>query len=111
MGGGVQPVARSDPPEEVVWVMAQQTRIKWNKKGFEEILSSSGARAACEGAGSTIMAIANDNNTRGGEGFRMSSRNVKAYGSMRNMTFVYTTDRKSMIAEAEDKALSRAVSG
>lgn len=89
--------------------MAQQTRIKFIKEGFEAILCSDGARAACESAGASIMATANGNNTRGGEGFRMSSRTVKAYGSMRNMTFVYTTDRKSMIAEAEDKALSRAV--
>jgi hypothetical protein len=39
----------------------------------------------------------------------MSSQNVKAYGSMRNMTFVYTTDRASIVGDAENKALSKAV--
>lgn len=90
--------------------MGRQTKLEFVPKGFEEILCSEGARAACESAGSEIQARANANlNDSGSEGYAMSSRTVTAYGSLRNMTFVYTTDKASIIAEAEDKALSRAV--
>lgn len=89
--------------------MATQINIKFRSEGFQEILSSGEARALCEEAGAQILANANANNNRGGVGYKMSSRYVYAYGSRRNMTFVYTTDRKSCIAESEDKALSRAL--
>lgn len=92
--------------------MGQQIRIRFIKKGFQDILSSEGAREVCEQAGGIIQAQANANlNDETSKGYAMSSRFVKAYGSRRNMTFVYSTDHASMVAEAKDKALSRAVTG
>lgn len=91
--------------------MKNQIHIKFNSKGFEQILCSNGAREVCEKAGAEIQNRANSNlgEYSDSAGFAMSSRNVKAYGSQRNMTFVYTTDGQSMRAEAENKALSKAV--
>lgn len=90
--------------------MGRQIEIKYNPDGFEEILSSAGAQAVCEEAGSNIQSRANAYlNDSESTGFKMSSRIVTAYGSKRNMTFVYTTDRASIIAETENKALSKAV--
>ena len=90
--------------------MGKQMKLKFVPEGFEAILCSEGARAACEEAGGAIQARANANlNDADSEGYAMSSRTVTAYGSLRNMTFVYTTDKASIIAEAEDKALSKAV--
>ena len=90
--------------------MGKQIQLKFNPKGFEEILSSDEARAVCEEAGAVIQERANANlNDSGSEGYKMSSRFVYAYKSRRNMTFVYTTDKPTIIAEAEHKALSKAV--
>lgn len=90
--------------------MGKQIQLKFNSDGFKEILRSDGAWAVCEEAGSNIQSRANaalnDSNSKG---FKMSTRMVKAYKAERPMTFVYTTDRASMIAEAEHKALSKAV--
>ena len=90
--------------------MGKQMKLEFVPEGFEAILCSEGARAACEEAGGAIQARANAYmNDADSEGYAMSSRTVTAYGSLRSMTFVYTTDKASIIAEAEDKALSKAV--
>lgn len=91
--------------------MATQFRLTFNSKGFEDILCSAGVKKVCEDAGSEIQANANASlgEYSDSAGFAMSSRTVTAYGSRRNMTFVYTTDGNSMRAEAEYKALSKAV--
>lgn len=95
--------------------MGRQTKLVFVKEGFEAILCSDGVRAACEDAGETIMARANDNlNDPNSKGFIMSSRIGTAgqdakFGTQRNVTFVYTTDHASMVAEARDKVLSKAV--
>lgn len=89
--------------------MGKQMKLEFVPEGFEAILCSEGARAACEEAGGAIQARANANLNADSEGYAMSSRTVTAYGSLRSMTFVYTTDKASIIAEAEDKALSKAV--
>lgn len=89
--------------------MGKQMKLEFVPEGFKAILCSEGARAACEEAGGAIQARANANLNAESEGYAMSSRTVTAYGSLRNMTFVYTTDKASIIAEAEDKALSKAV--
>lgn len=91
--------------------MAQRITIEWNHDGFEEILCSEGVQAKVREQAERIRDAANANNTRGGEGFECATRLGKAYGSQRALGFVYTTDEKSRIAESEDKALSRAVSG
>ena len=93
--------------------MAQQIKIKFISEGFQEILQSEGVRSAVESATYAIQDNANANNVRGGEGFASSVRMapaVKSHGNLpRWIGQVYTTDHASMVAEAEDKALSRAV--
>ncbi len=91
--------------------MQRQVEIEFFTDGFEQILTSSGTMSAVQSATNAIYARANANNRRGGTGFHSGTRIGKAYGSQRALGFVYTTDRKSQIAEAEDKALSEAVSG
>ena len=90
--------------------MAKEIEIEFFSEGFEQILTSSGTMSAVRSATEKIWAKANANNTRGGEGFHSGTRIGRAYGSQRALGFIYTTDRKSQIAEAEDKALSEAVS-
>lgn len=89
--------------------MAKQVEIEFFSEGFEEILTSSGTMDAVNSAAAAIRERANANNTRGGSGFFSGSRIGRAYGSQRALGFVYTSDNKSAIAEAEDKALSEAV--
>ena len=91
--------------------MAQQVEIEFFSEGFEQILTSAGVMSAVESATNGIYQRANANNTRGGDGFHSGTRIGRAYGSQRALGFVYTTDKASRIAEAEDKALSGAVSG
>lgn len=90
--------------------MAQKIEIEWNHSGFEQILCSAGTMAQVQAATNKIRSQANANNHRGGTGFGSGTRLGKAFGSQRALGFVYTTDRKSKIAESEDKALSKAVS-
>ena len=91
--------------------MAKEIEIEFFSKGFEQILTSGGTMGAVQSATERIRARANANNSRGGTGFHSGTRIGRAYGSQRALGFVYTTDRKSASAEAEDKALSKAVSG
>ena len=91
--------------------MARQLEIEWNHSGFEEILSSAGTMSVVQSTTSTIKERANANNTHGGKGFYSGTKIGRAFGSERALGFVYSSDRKSAIAESEDKALSRAVSG
>ena len=85
-----------------------QTRIEFNSAGFREILLSDGVKNLVTETANSIRDRANANNSRGGEGFE-AHESVGGYGGGRWVGFVSTTDRESMIAEAEDKALSRAV--
>ena len=91
--------------------MAKQVEIEFISAGFEQILTSAGIMSAVQSATNNIYARANANNERGGTGFHSGTRIGRAYGSQRALGFVYTTDKDSAIAESEDKALSRAVSG
>lgn len=85
-----------------------EMRIEFNSAGFREILLSDGVKTLVEETANGIRDRANSNNSRGGEGFEAQTM-VGGYGGGRWIAFVHTTDRDSMIAEAEDKALSRAV--
>lgn len=89
--------------------MGTQTKITWNHNGFEQILTSAGTMDAVNSAAEAILNKANAANTRGGEGFQKTTKISKAYGSMRALALVHTTDKESCIAEAEDHALSQAV--
>lgn len=89
----------------------KKMKIEWIHEGFEEILCDPGTMSSVKSATERIASKANGNNNRGGNGFESGTRLGRAFGSQRAMGFVYTTDIQSKIAEAEDKALSRAVSG
>ena len=89
--------------------MAKQVEIEFFSSGFEQILTSAGTMSAVQSATNEIRTRANANNTHGGSGFYSGTRVGKAYGSQRALGFVYSSDKKSATAEAEDKALSGAV--
>lgn len=86
-----------------------EMRIKFISAGFKSILSSEGVANEVRNIASRIAANANANNERGGEGFVASDIWHAGYGGGRVACSVFTTDVRSRIAEAEDKALSRAV--
>lgn len=90
--------------------MGKQMKIKFISQGFKDILCSDGVQALVSETSEAIKTKANGNNTRGGDGFS-SEVWMGAYGGGRWVGSVSTTDRESCIAESEDKALSRAVSG
>ena len=83
-------------------------RIVFNSAGFRQILLSDGCHDLVQQTAEEIKTKEDANNTRGGEGFR-SSTEVGGYGGGRWVGFVSTTDKNSMIAESEDKALTRAI--
>ena len=91
--------------------MAKELEIEFFSAGFEQILTSAGVMSAVQSATYGIRDRANANNTHGGSGFYSGTRIGRAYGSQRALGFVYTSDKKSAQAEAEDKALSGAVRG
>ena len=91
--------------------MAKEVEIEFFSEGFTQILTSGGTMSAVQNATNGIYQRANANNTRGGQGFHSGTRIGTAFGCSRALGFVYTTDRESCIAEAEDKALSGAVMG
>lgn len=90
--------------------MSKQMTIKFKSEGFREILNGGGVQGAVAAAASDIQARANANLHEDSEGF---SSHVwqGGYGGGRWIGSVNTTDHASMVAEAEDKALSRAVRG
>ena len=87
------------------------TEIEFFSEGFEQILTSDGTMSAVKSAAEAIRERANANNDRGGAGFYSGTRIGRAYGSQRALGFVYTADKKAAEAEAEEKALSKAVMG
>ena len=111
--------------------MGKKLKIKWNSKGFEKILTCEKTKALCDNEAAIIRDRANvnyvasvakrvadgdtsdiklDDIVSGENGYEAKpARTVHAYGSLRAMSMVSGTDKMSRIAEAEDKALSRAV--
>ncbi len=89
--------------------MASQIRLEFIGEGFGEILRSEGTQNLVRNVTEEIGARANENNSRGGVGFRNSVEQSGRYKNRRWVGFVSTTDKQSKIAEIEDGALSRAV--
>jgi len=83
-------------------------RIVFNSEGFRQVLLSEGCHEVVTQVTEEIKDRANSNNARGGEGFRASTQ-VGGYGGGRWIGFVSTTDKNTMIAESEDKALTGAL--
>jgi len=84
--------------------------IEFISKGFRNILNSNGVKSAVASAAEAIQERANANIHEESEGFSMHVWHG-GYGGGRWIASVNTTDHASMVAEEEDKALSRAVSG
>lgn len=90
--------------------MKAKIQIEWNHEGFEEILTSDGARQVCEEKAQQIQAEANAGlKADDTPGFAVGGKVVKAYGSQRWMSFVHTTDAATMFAERDDQLLTKAV--
>jgi len=93
--------------------MAKQIRIEFNSEGFREILTGAGVQSAVSEATQKIQAQANANAAgdlaEGSDGFSAKTW-LGGFGGGRWVGSVSTTDHSTMVAEAENKALSRAVS-
>lgn len=87
-----------------------QLKLEFNSDGFKEILCSDGVHSLVDSTTEKIKAKADAGIQGQSEGFKASSM-LGNYGGGRWVGFVSTTDRESMIAESEGKALSKAVSG
>lgn len=86
-------------------------RLEFNSDGFREILTGSGVKELISGQVDAIRDRANANmGPAESEGFY--GRTVMGgFGGGRWVGFVGTTDMATMIAESEDKALTKAVHG
>lgn len=83
-------------------------RIEFLSEGFRQILLSEGCESIVRQTAQEIADKANGNNTRGGDGFETTTK-VGGYGGGRWIAFVSASDKKASQAEAEDKALTRAL--
>lgn len=86
--------------------MAGQMEIEFISEGFKEILNSDGVRALVESEAEKIAAKANS--SIDGDGF-VTKVWKGGYGGGRWVASVMTSDRESVIAESEDKVLTKAV--
>lgn len=93
--------------------MAKQIRLQFNSDGFREILTGAGVQSVVSEATRKIQAQANANAAgeldENSEGFSAKTW-LGGFGGGRWVGSVSTTDHSTMVAEAENKALSRAVS-
>ena len=87
-----------------------QLRLEFNSDGFKEILCSDGVHGLVDSTTEKIKTKADAGIQGASEGFQASSF-LGNYGGGRWIGVVSTTDYESMVAEAEGKALSKAVSG
>lgn len=88
--------------------MGKQIRLEFISNGFRQILKSDGVKGLVQKQTDTIKDRANANLNEDSEGFS-SDVIYGGFGGGRWVGFVGTTDAASQRAEAEDKALSRAV--
>lgn len=84
--------------------MATKVKIELNSDGIRELLMSAPIAAECEKAANEIAA-------RAGEGFEVLPMRKQSFGGGRIGYAVRTESYEACIAEAEDKALSKAVRG
>lgn len=93
--------------------MAKQIRLEFISEGFKEILTGAGVQNLVTEATQKIQAQANANAAgeldEDSEGFSAKTW-LGGFGGGRWVGSVSTTDHSTMVAEAENKALSRAVS-
>ena len=84
--------------------MATKVRIELVSAGIKQLLCSAGIAGECEKAAQGIAA-------RAGDGFEVLPLRQMNYGGGRVGYAVHTATEEARIAEAEDKALSKAVRG
>lgn len=93
--------------------MAKQIRLEFNSDGFREILTGAGVHGLVDEATQKIQSQANANAAGelddDSDGFSAKTW-IGGFGGGRWVGSVSTTDHSTMVAEAENKALSRAVS-
>lgn len=82
-------------------------KIKFISAGFKEILNSPGVESMIRQQTAAICDRANGNLHAESEGF--AQKVFTGGGQGRVVGVVYTTDHASMVAETEEKALSRAL--
>lgn len=82
-------------------------KIEFVSSGFKEILNSSGVAALITEHTNAVCSRANANLTEDSSGYK--SKVFQGGSQGRVVGTVYTTDHASRVAEAEYKALSRAV--
>ena len=82
-------------------------KIEFVSAGFKEILNSPGVESMIRQQTDAVCGRANANLHTESEGFL--SKVFTGGGQGRVVGVVYTSDHASMVAEAEEKALSRAV--
>ena len=87
-------------------------RIEFNSDGFRQLLNSSEVTAMIDGQVAAVKGRA-DAGMSGGETKGFNGRTVKGYGraSERWIGVVGTSDLATMIAESEQKTLTKAVHG
>ena len=90
--------------------MAKQIKLEFKSEGFRAILCGVGVQSAVSNAAEQISARASANIAGESEGFSAHVWQGN-YGGGRVIGSVSTTDQESRRAEAEDKALSKAVAG
>lgn len=85
-------------------------RLTFNSQGFYDILNGSGVQALVKTTADGIQGRANAAITGESSGF-YSRVEKGTYGGGRWVGFVGSTDHASLVAETENKALTRAVTG
>lgn len=84
--------------------MAAKVRIELDTEGIRRLLCSDAIAAECEKAASAIASAA-------GDGFEVTPRKSLGYGGGRVGCGVAAETYEARLAEAEDKALTKAVGG
>ena len=86
-----------------------EIKITFNSDGFRQILNGAGVKQEVTRAAEKIQAQANANlHSEHTQGFAVKTWRG-GYGGGRWIASVMTTDHATMVAQSEDKALSRAV--
>ena len=101
MPQGTMPQGANKEPES-------KAEIEFISEGFKEILNSKGVHDLLEQIANDIKSRADSNIGENSEGFKVTVMEGN-YGGGRWVAHVQTTDHATMVAEAEHKALTKAV--
>lgn len=85
-------------------------KIEFISEGFREILCSGGVQSTVASAAAQVQSRANSYVDGETEGFALNTF-MGNYGGGRWVSSVYTTDHETCVAQSENQALVRALSG